>query len=126
GLGHVAEGKRIVEREIQRALDTGNIVDVEDSLGEYATALEAAHDWHAVDVLRRDAQLRDRLMTSTRQQALLELSAKFDAERRAREIELLKRDHAVKSAGVRTERLRQELVITRPLLALTVSVGLGW
>ncbi len=126
GLGHIAEGKQVVEREIQRALDEGNIVDAEDSLGEYASALEAAHDWHAIDVLRRDAQLRDRLMNNARQQALLELAAKFDAERRAREIELLTRDNAIKSAELGTQRLRQELVLTGALLALAVCAILGW
>jgi len=54
----VSEGKRIVEGEIQSALNSGNIVDAEDSLGEYASALEAARDWHAIAVLRRDVQLR--------------------------------------------------------------------
>jgi diguanylate cyclase (GGDEF)-like protein len=126
GLGHVLEGKRIVEREIQRELESGNIVDAEDSLGEYASALEAARDWHAVDVLRRDAQLRDRLMSNARQQALLELSAKFDAERRMREIDLLTRDNAIKSAELRAQRLRQALVLTGAVLALAVSVILGW
>jgi len=126
GLGQVVEGKRVVESEIQRELESGNIVDAEDSLGEYASALEAARDWHAVDVLRRDAQLRDRLMTNARQQALLELSAKFDTERRVRQIDLLTRDNAVKSAELRAQRLRQALVLTGAVLALTVSVILGW
>jgi diguanylate cyclase (GGDEF)-like protein len=126
GVGHVAEGKRTVEREIQAALDAGNVVDAEDSLGEYAAALETARDWHAVDVLRRDAQLRDQLMTNARQQALLELSAKFDAERRARQIDLLTRDNAIKSAALGSQRLRQELVLTVALLALTLSAIVGW
>jgi diguanylate cyclase (GGDEF)-like protein len=126
GVGHVAEGKRTVEREIQAALDAGNVVDAEDSLGEYAAALETARDWHAVDVLRRDAQLRDQLMTNARQQALLELSAKFDAERRARQIDLLTRDNAIKSAALGSQRLRQELVLTVALLALTFSAIVGW
>lgn len=126
GLGHVVEGKRVAEREIQREIESGNIVDAEGSLGEYASALEAARDWHAVDVLRLDAQLRDRLMTNARQQALLELSAKFDSERRVREIDLLTRDNAVKSAELRAQRLRQALVLTGAVLALTVAVILGW
>ena len=126
GLGHVAQGKEVVEREIQRALDAGNIVDAQDSLGEYASALEAAHDWHAVEVLRRDAQLRERLMTNARQQALLELSAKFDAERRAQQIKLLTRDNAIKNAQLGAQRLRQALILTGSLLALTVSIALAW
>lgn len=126
GLGHVAQGKRLVEREIQSALDAGNIVDAEGALGEYADALEAAHDWHALAVLRRDIQLRERLMTNARQQALLELSAKFDTERRAREIDLLTRDNAIKSAQLDGQRLRQALVLAGALLALAVAVILAW
>jgi diguanylate cyclase (GGDEF)-like protein len=79
-----------------------------------------------VDVLRRDAQLRGQLMTNARQQALLELSAKFDAERRAREIDLLTRDNSIKSAALDAQRLRQELVLTGALLALTIAAILGW
>jgi diguanylate cyclase (GGDEF)-like protein len=115
-----------VEHEIQRELDEGNVVDAEDTLGEYAAALEAAHDWHAVEVLRRDAQLRERLMTNSRQQALLELSAKFDAERRAREIDLLTRDNAIKNAQLNAQRLRQVLVLAGALVAVVVAVILGW
>lgn len=126
GLGHVGQGKRLVEREIQSALDASNIVDAEDSLREYADALVAAHDWHAVEVLRRDAQMRDQLMTSVRQQALAELSAKFDAERRARQIDLLTRDNAIKSTALNADRLRQQLVLSVALLATSLCVTLGW
>jgi diguanylate cyclase (GGDEF)-like protein len=65
-------------------------------------------------------------MTNARQQALLELSAKFDAERRARQIDLLTRDNAIKSAELSAQRLHQELVLTGALLALTVAAILGW
>lgn len=126
GLGHLADGKRVVEHEIQAALDSGNVVDAEESLREYSTALIAAHDWRAVDVLRRDAKLRDQLMTTSRQQALLELSAKFDAERKAREIDVLTRENAVKSAALRTQRLKQQLVLTAALLAVALSFTLAW
>jgi diguanylate cyclase (GGDEF)-like protein len=125
GLGHVAEGKTVVEHEIQAALDSGNVVDAEDSLREYAVALEAAHDWHAVEILQRDAQLRDQLMNTARQQALLELSAKFDAERKARQIDLLTRDNALKGAELRAQRSRQQFILTAALLALAICVTLG-
>ncbi|MFL6606329.1 MAG: diguanylate cyclase domain-containing protein [Steroidobacteraceae bacterium] len=126
GLGHVGQGKRLVEREIQSTLDASNIVDAEDSVREYADALVAAHDWHAVEVLQRDAQMRDQLMTTVRQQALTELSAKFDAERRARQIDLLTRDNAIKSAALNADRLRQQLVLAVALLAMSLCVSLGW
>ena len=126
GLGHVGQGTRLVEKEIQSELDGSNIVDAEDSLREYADALVAAHDWRAVDVLRRDIQLRGQLMTTVRQQSLAELSSKFDSERRARQIDLLTRDNAIKSAALNTDRLHQQLVLTVALLAISLCVTLGW
>lgn len=126
GLGHLAEGTRVVEHEIQEAVDSGNVVDAEESLREYATALVTAHDWRAVDVLRREAELRDQLMTTSRQQALLELAAKFDNERKAREIDLLTRENAIKSAALRTQRLRQQLVLVAAVLAIALSATLAW
>jgi len=126
GLGHVRQGTSLVEKEIQSELDSSNIVDAEDSLREYADALVAAHDWRAVDVLRRDIQLRGQLMTTVRQQSLAELSSKFDAERRARQIDLLTRDNAIKSAALNTDRLHQQLVLTVALLAISLCVTLGW
>jgi len=65
-------------------------------------------------------------MTHARQQVLLELSAKFDDERRVREIDLLRRENSIKSAKLGAERLRQALVLTCAVLAVTVSVILGW
>jgi len=126
GLGHVGQGTRLVEQEIQSELDGSNIVDAEDSLREYADALVAAHDWRAVNILQRDIQMRDQLMTTVRQQALAELSSKFDAERRGRQIELLTRDNAIKSAALNTDRLHQQLVLTVALLATSLCVTLGW
>jgi diguanylate cyclase (GGDEF)-like protein len=70
--------------------------------------------------------MRDQLMTTVRQQALAELSSKFDAERRGRQIDLLTRDNAIKSAALNTDRLHQQLVLTVALLATSLCVTLGW
>ena len=43
-------------------------------------------------------------MTNTRQRAFLELSAQFDDERKARELELLRRDNALKVSEMREQR----------------------
>jgi diguanylate cyclase (GGDEF)-like protein len=65
-------------------------------------------------------------MNTARQQALLELSAKFDAERKARQIDVLTRDNVIKSAELRAQRSRQQLMLTGALLSLGICLTLAW
>ena len=65
-------------------------------------------------------------MTSARQRAVLELSAKFDDERRARELELLRRDNALKAAEMRTQTLRQQFILAGGLFVTCICAALGW
>ena len=127
GLGHLAEGKRRAESAIQRILANGNPVDAQDMMHEYLPALERAGDWRgAVEVYHRNDKLRDQLLTTAREQALLDLSAKFQDERRAREIELLKRDNAIKSRDLQAQRLRQQMIVMAAVLIALVCGVLGW
>jgi diguanylate cyclase (GGDEF)-like protein len=66
------------------------------------------------------------LMTTDRQRALLELSARFDDERKAREIELLKRDNAIKNGDLRTQALRQQMIDVTAVLIALVCAALIW
>jgi len=60
-------------------------------LREYADALEhAGYLMMAIQVYHRYEEVSEKIMTITRQRAFLELSAKFDDERQARELELLR------------------------------------
>jgi diguanylate cyclase (GGDEF)-like protein len=79
-----------------------------------------------VELHHRGDKLREQLMNTARQRALLELSAQFDAERRTREIELLKRGNEMKSAELRAQRLSQLLLITATALTAAICVLLGW
>ena len=127
GLGRLAAGKRRVEDTIQHILANGNPVDAQDMMREYIGALESAHDWRgAVDAYRRNSALRDQLLSTAREQALLELSAKFDDERRARQIELLKRDNAVKARDLEAQKLRNQLSAAAAVLIALVCGALGW
>lgn len=127
GLGRLKAGIGRVETEIDKSLQAGNIVDAEDMMREYSLALEGGRQWRkALEVHRRGDALRDQLINTSRQRALLELSARFDAERKARAMELLARENAVKSAQLRAQRLSQQLALTAAIGAAALSLVLIW
>jgi diguanylate cyclase (GGDEF)-like protein len=127
GLGQVKAGKQLAEGVIQEALAGGNPVSADQLLREYLPALEHAGELRdALKVFHRDEQLRDQLMTAARQKALLELSAKFDSERRAQQIELLQRDNAIKSRDLQAQRLKQQIITMGAALIALTCVALAW
>jgi diguanylate cyclase (GGDEF)-like protein len=127
GLGQLAPGKRLVESVIQQALAGGNPVAADELMGEYLPVLEHAGDLRgALEVLHRDEKLREQVMTAAREKALLELSAKFDDERRARQIELLKRDNAIKSGELQAQRLHQQMIVMAATLIALTCAALAW
>jgi diguanylate cyclase (GGDEF)-like protein len=86
-------------------------------MGDLRGALEVGH---------RDDTVRDELAVTSREKALLELSAKFDDERRARRIELLERDNAIKSRGLQAQRLRQQMIVMAAALIALACGALFW
>jgi diguanylate cyclase (GGDEF)-like protein len=127
GLGQLKKGKEEAEGALQWFLTNGNRNVAEQMMREYQGTLERAGDLAgALEVFHRDDELREQLATQTREKALLELSAKFDAERRTRQIELLERDNAIKSRDLRTQQLRQKMIaMAAGLIALTCG-ALAW
>lgn len=127
GLGHPGSGKRVVESAIQQSLASGDLYDTHDMMRQYQTALERAGDLGgALEVAHRDATVRDQLSTTVREKALLELSAKFDDERRVRQIELLERDNTIKSRNLQVQRLRQKSIVVATALIVLVCGALTW
>ena len=126
GLGHLASGKRVVDSAIQQSLASGDLFNSDDMMRRYRTTLEKVGDLHgALEVTHRDDTVRDQLATVARQKALLELSAKFDAERRARRIELLERDNAIKSRNLEAQRLRQQMIVMSAALIVLACGALS-
>jgi diguanylate cyclase (GGDEF)-like protein len=80
----------------------------------------------AIQVYHRYDEVSEKFMTSTRQRAFLELSAKFDDERRARELELLRRDNALKASEMRGQRLQQQLILAGTLFVTLICAALLW
>jgi diguanylate cyclase (GGDEF)-like protein len=127
GLGDVAAGKKLCESAVDDTLAGGNVTDAEPMLQEYGEMLERIGDWQgAVAVHHRSNELRDQIMTTARQKAMLELTSRFDDERKTREIDLLKRDNALKSANLRAQQLRQALTLMIVVVVVLLAVALGY
>jgi diguanylate cyclase (GGDEF)-like protein len=127
GMGHLAQGKRLANGAIQQALASGNLSDADHLMRDFAPALERAGDLRgALKVGHREEKVREQLMTAAREKALLELSAKFDDERRVRQIELLQRDNAVKSRDLQAQRLRQQMIVMAAALIAVACGAFAW
>jgi diguanylate cyclase (GGDEF)-like protein len=127
GLGNIKLGEKLAESAIAEALAGNNLLDAKETLREYADALErAGYLMMAIQAYHRYDVISEKIMTSTRQRAFLELSAKFDDERRARELELLRRDNALKASEMHEQRLRQSLIIAAALFVTCICAALGW
>jgi diguanylate cyclase (GGDEF)-like protein len=127
GLGNIKPGEKLAEGAIAQALSGDNLLDAGELLREYADALEhAGYLMMAIQVYHRYDAVSERIMTSTRQRAFLELSAKFDDERKARELELLRRDNALNASEMRGQRLQQQLIIAGAVFIACICAALVW
>jgi diguanylate cyclase (GGDEF)-like protein len=127
GLGSIKPGEKLAEAAIEKTLAGDNVLDAKELLREYADALEhAGYLMMAIQVYHRYDEVSERSMTSTRQRAFLELSEKFDDERRIREVELLRRDNALAASEMRTQRLQKEFILAGALFATCLCGALGW
>jgi diguanylate cyclase (GGDEF)-like protein len=127
GLGSIKAGQKLAEDAITEALAGSDLLDAKELLREYADALEhAGYLMMAIQVYHRYDAISEKFMTNTRQRAFLELSAQFDDERKARELELLRRDNALKVSEMRGQRLRQQLILAGALFIAFICAALVW
>jgi diguanylate cyclase (GGDEF)-like protein len=127
GLGDIKPGEKLAENAIAEAVAGDNLLDGQELLREYGGALErAGYLMMAIQAYHRHDELGEKIMTNTRQRAFLELSAKFDDERKARELELLRRDNELKASEMRGQRLRQQLILAAALFVTCICGALGW
>jgi diguanylate cyclase (GGDEF)-like protein len=127
GLGSIKAGQKLAEGAISEALAGSDLLDAKELLREYADALEhAGYLMMAIQVYHRYDEISEKFMTNTRQRAFLELSAQFDDERKARELELLRRDNALKVSEMRGQRLSQQLIIAGALFIAVICAALAW
>ena len=127
GLGSIKVGQKLAEGAIADALAGSDLLDAKELLREYADALEhAGYLMMAIQVYHRYDETSEKFMTNTRQRAFLELSAQFDDERKARELELLRRDNALKVSEMRGQRLLQQLILAGALCIAVICAALAW
>jgi diguanylate cyclase (GGDEF)-like protein len=127
GLGSIKVGEKLAEGAITQALAGSDLLEAKELLREYADALEhAGYLMMAIQVYHRYDELSEKFMTNTRQRAFLELSAQFDDERKARELELLRRDNALKVSEMRGQRLQQQLILAGLVFIACICAALGW
>jgi diguanylate cyclase (GGDEF)-like protein len=127
GLGNIKPGEKLAESAIAEAVAGDNLLDAQELLREYGDALEhAGYLMMAIQAYHRYDELGQKIMTNTRQRAFLELSAKFDDERKARELELLRRDNELKASEMRGQRLRQQLILAAALFVACICGALVW
>jgi diguanylate cyclase (GGDEF)-like protein len=105
-LGRVAEGRQDVQAAIALDVKQGAVAYASDGWKELAGYLERAGDLAgAVAAHREHRALVDRVLRDETRKVLLEAQERQDAEQRARDIELLNRDNALKAEQVHQRSL---------------------
>jgi diguanylate cyclase (GGDEF)-like protein len=127
GVGNIKEGEKLAEGSINAAVQGDNLLDAKEDLREYADALEhAGYLMMAIQAYHQYDAVGEKIMTGARQRAFLELSAKFDDERKARELELLRRDNALKASDMRGQRLQKQLILAAAGFVTCICAALIW
>lgn len=119
GQGKIKEGIDYVNVGLKYYKDSRSAVEVESSIGEFASMYEKVGMYkEAYATLREQQTLSNELFRSDRAIAVAGLQEKFSADQRQKQIELLAKENALKDADIRNSRLQQ--IIT--LLGATVTV----
>lgn len=110
GMGRLAEGKRSFEEGLATFEKSNNKPDLQEVLAEYGLALERVGDLEgAVAAYHRERKLSNELFERRRQKAMMELQAKYEGDRKERQIELLRRENQVKSTELENRNLQQRI-----------------
>jgi diguanylate cyclase (GGDEF)-like protein len=124
--GRVADGKRYVEEALETLEKAGMKPAVQAALAEYGQTLEAAGDYAgSVKAYHRERELSNELFEQRRQKATLELQAKYEADKKQQQIELLRRENKIKSAELDNRRLQQRVWWLLALVFALASIIVG-
>jgi diguanylate cyclase (GGDEF)-like protein len=126
-MGRLAEGKKHIELGVAWYQKSGNKPDQQGVLVEYGDALERAGDLPgALAAYHRERVLSNELFERRRQKAMMELQAKYESDKRQRQIELLRQENQVKSTEIDNRRLQQRvwwlLLVVFALAAVIVGI----
>jgi diguanylate cyclase (GGDEF)-like protein len=122
-MGRLAEGKKNIEAGMAWFEKAGRKPELQSVLVEYGDALEHAGDLAgALAAYHRERKLSDELFEKRRQKAMMELQEKYEADKKQRQIELLRQENHVKSTELDNRRLQQRVWW---LLALVFALASG-
>ncbi|KQV37139.1 diguanylate cyclase [Massilia sp. Root335] len=126
GMGRLAEGKKQIEQGMDWYERSGNKPDQQGVLVEYGDALERAGDLAgALAAYHRERALSNELFETWRQKAMMELQEKYEADKRQRQIEMLRQENQVKSTELDNRRLQQRIWWLLALVFALASVIVG-
>lgn len=126
GMGRLAEGKKTIEQGIAWYDRAANKPDLQSVLVEYGDALARAGDLPAaLAAYHRERKLSDELFENRRQKAVMELQEKYEADKRQRQIQLLRQENQVKSTELDNRRLQQRIWWLLALVFALASVIVG-
>ena len=109
-LGRLVEGKRHIEAGLAGYEDLGDKPELQAVLEEYGAALERAGDLSgALHAYHRERKISNELFEQRRQQAVLDLQTKYEADKKQQQIELLRSENQIKSAELDNRRLQQRV-----------------
>ncbi len=126
GMGRLADGKRSFEAGLAVYEKSGDKPQLQAVMMEYGLALERAGDMTgAVEAYHRERKLSNELFETRRQKAVLELQGKYEADKKEKQIELLRRENQVKSADIDNRRLQQRVWWLLAVVFALASVIVG-
>lgn len=123
GLGRTDEGLEILRQSLALANQSGRVVTEAAINDAIVTALEGAGRYREALQAVRDGEAMERKITrQQRDTAVLALQAKYDDERKTREIERLSAHARLQDAQAAARRWQQRLWITLAAVALAAAV----
>jgi len=109
-MGRLDDGKKSIEEGLAWYEKQGDKPNLQALLAEYGEVLERAGDLQgALKAYHRERMLSNELFEKRRQKAMVELQEKYEADKRQRQIELLRQENQVKSTEIDNRRLQQRV-----------------
>jgi diguanylate cyclase (GGDEF)-like protein len=126
GQGHVADGLVYVDRVVAEERADGSMPDLANMLIEKSRMLDKAGQVRqALQALQEHHQVAAKLAAAEHENTARVLQEQFEAQRRAIQIESLRRENAMKDAQIRKRRVWQLIATVGAGLAL-VLCGFVW
>ncbi|GAA5180733.1 hypothetical protein GCM10025771_25940 [Niveibacterium umoris] len=125
-LGRVDAGKAHMEEAIAATQKLDHRSQHATLLSEYGEALEAAGDYKgAINAYHRERRASREIAELSRKDVLLEVDARYQSDRKQREIELLNRNNALKDAQLHNRELQQRVWFLAAALLLSGLLSIG-